>query len=150
MKSVPWDDLLLELVPEILIKNAIPVKDITAKRVWDKTKDIRLVDLGLTQQMVEDYLVKQYKTPTAGASAPVTKNDLKKSGKMSPPPVPVSLVNKQQTNPSNSRPLTQIADTEVPTDQTNPPKFDLKSSKDHKLESAPHIESKLIRRLIFF
>ena len=61
-RCMPWDDLLLEIIPEILAKHSFNPTNINAKKLFDKTKDIKLSDLGLSVTHLENYLSKHYNT----------------------------------------------------------------------------------------
>jgi hypothetical protein len=60
--NIPWDDMLLELIPEIIIRNSLTNASINAKTLYQKTKDIKLSDIGLSSQHIEDYLNKNFHT----------------------------------------------------------------------------------------
>lgn len=62
IKCIPWEDILLELIPEIIVRNSLTNSSINAKTLYQKTKDLKLSDLGLQSQHIEDYLTRNFHT----------------------------------------------------------------------------------------
>src|SRR4051794_32929992 len=79
--SINWDQLVRELFPSVIIKFGMSPKQLNGKKLWEKLKDIKLSELGLTESMVDQLaqtLVNNYGTSSVnsnplGTSTPTRK-----------------------------------------------------------------------------
>jgi len=51
-----WESLLNKLVPSMVTKHSMTPKKINTKKMWDKLKDMKLQDLGLTEASLDKFM----------------------------------------------------------------------------------------------
>jgi hypothetical protein len=53
LQSIDWDSVVKELFPLVINKFALSPKQITGKKIWEKIKEVKLCEMGLSEAIVE-------------------------------------------------------------------------------------------------